>query len=109
MRFPVRRKNGTPAHRQLSISSFKDTNVSVAESGFTPGSLRYPGAALPPTLPGPYWPRTTSCATVSTEKGRIDCSTLIFSLRTAVASTVAGGFLQTKDGRRHPWLRNLSH
>ena len=29
---PVRRKNGTPAQRQLSISTLSATNVSVSES-----------------------------------------------------------------------------
>ena len=37
---PVRRKNGTPAHRQLSMSTCIMENVSVVESGATPGSLR---------------------------------------------------------------------
>ncbi len=40
MRLPVRRKNGTPAHRQLSISQRRAMNVSVSESGATPGSSR---------------------------------------------------------------------
>ena len=35
---PVRRKNGTPAHRQFSISTSSATNVSVSESGATPSS-----------------------------------------------------------------------
>ncbi len=46
---PVRRKNGTPAHRQLSMSSSIAEKVSVVESGATPGSSRYPT----------YWPRIT--------------------------------------------------
>ena len=46
---PVRRKNGTPAQRQLSTSTRRATNVSVCEWGSTPGSERYPS----------YWPRTT--------------------------------------------------
>jgi hypothetical protein len=37
---PVRRKNGTPAQRQLSTSARSDTNVSVSDSGDTPGSSR---------------------------------------------------------------------
>ena len=40
MRLPVRRKNGTPAHRQLSISHRRAMNVSVSESAATPGSSR---------------------------------------------------------------------
>ena len=40
MFFPDRRKNGTPAQRQLSISARTATMVSVWESGGTPGSLR---------------------------------------------------------------------
>ena len=37
---PVRRKKGTPAQRQLSISQRRATNVSVSESGATPGMSR---------------------------------------------------------------------
>ncbi len=37
---PVRRKNGTPAQRQLSISTFSATNVSVSESSATSSSSR---------------------------------------------------------------------
>ena len=40
--FPVRRKNGTPAHRQLSISQRRAMKVSVWESSATPGMARYP-------------------------------------------------------------------
>ena len=32
---PVRRKNGTPAQRQLSISTLRATNVSVSEYSAT--------------------------------------------------------------------------
>ena len=39
-RLPVRRKNGTPAQRQLSIEHFKAMKVSVSDSGSTPGSER---------------------------------------------------------------------
>ena len=35
---PERRKNGTPAHRQLSISARTAARVSVPEPGATPGS-----------------------------------------------------------------------
>jgi hypothetical protein len=38
-RLPVRRKNGTPAQRQFSISAFSATNVSVVLCGFTPCSV----------------------------------------------------------------------
>ena len=34
--FPVRRKKGTPAQRQLSISQRRAMNVSVSEPGDTP-------------------------------------------------------------------------
>ena len=37
---PVRRKKGTPAQRQLSISHRTATKVSVSESGATPGMSR---------------------------------------------------------------------
>ena len=37
---PVRRKNGTPAHRQLSTSVRSAMNVSVCEPRATPGSFR---------------------------------------------------------------------
>jgi pimeloyl-ACP methyl ester carboxylesterase len=37
---PERRKNGTPAHRQLSISARTAARVSVPEPGATPGSSR---------------------------------------------------------------------
>jgi hypothetical protein len=40
---PERRKNGTPAHRQLSISTRTAAMVSVRESGATPSSSRVPG------------------------------------------------------------------
>src|ERR1700722_20210669 len=62
---PVRRKKGTPAQRQLSISQRRATNVSVSESGATPGMSRYPA----------YWPLTTWV----TSSGRIDRKTLFFS------------------------------
>ena len=39
-RLPVRRKNGTPAQRQLSIWHFSAMNVSVSDSGSTPSSAR---------------------------------------------------------------------
>ena len=39
---PVRMKNGTPSQRQLSTSSRRAANVSVVESGATPGIARYP-------------------------------------------------------------------
>ena len=58
IRLPVRRKNGTPAHRQLSISHRRATNVSVSESWATPGSSRYPM----------YWPRTTSVGSIGTHR-----------------------------------------
>ena len=38
--FPVRRKNGTPAQRQLSISTLSATKVSVSESSATSGCSR---------------------------------------------------------------------
>jgi hypothetical protein len=38
--FPARMKNGTRAHRQLSISSRSATNISVSESGRTPAICR---------------------------------------------------------------------
>src|SRR5450631_1979896 len=53
-RLPVRRKNGTPAQRQLSIRHFNATNVSVSDSGSTPSSERYPV----------YCPRTTSLGSI---------------------------------------------
>ncbi len=37
---PVRRKKGTPAHRQLSISHRSATKVSVSESSATPSLQR---------------------------------------------------------------------
>ena len=37
-RLPVRRKNGTPAQRQLSIEHFNAMKVSVSDSGSTPSS-----------------------------------------------------------------------
>ena len=40
MLLPVRRKNGTSAHRQLSRYSFSATNVSVVDADGTFGSLR---------------------------------------------------------------------
>jgi hypothetical protein len=40
MHLPVRKKNGTPAQRQLSISALSATNVSVSDSADTPGSSR---------------------------------------------------------------------
>ena len=40
MHLPVRRKNGTPAQRQLSTCTFAATNVSRSESGATPCSSR---------------------------------------------------------------------
>jgi hypothetical protein len=39
-RLPVRRKNGTPAQRQLSIAHFNAMKVSVSDSGSTPASER---------------------------------------------------------------------
>ena len=39
-RLPVRRKNGTPAQRQLSIEHFSAMKVSVSDSGSTPSSAR---------------------------------------------------------------------
>ena len=44
----------------------------------------------PFTTPGPYCPRTTDFQIVSCVNGRMDCSTLIFSLRTELAPNVAG-------------------
>ena len=38
LRLPDRSKNGTPAHRQLSISARTAAKVSVPEPGATPGS-----------------------------------------------------------------------
>ena len=40
MRLPVRKKNGTPAQRQLSMKHLSAMKVSVSDSGSTPGSLR---------------------------------------------------------------------
>jgi len=39
-RLPVRRKNGTPAQRQLSMKAWSATNVSVCDVLFTPASSR---------------------------------------------------------------------
>ena len=35
---PVRRKNGTPAQRQLSMAHFRAMKVSASDSGSTPSS-----------------------------------------------------------------------
>ena len=59
---------------------------------------------LPSTSPRPYCPRTTSFQMVSRVKGRIDCSTLIFSLRTAVASKAEGGSSATSEVSCSTWL-----
>src|ERR1700679_3905660 len=56
--FPVRRKNGTPDQRQLSISTLMATNVSVRESLATPDSLRYGPTFFLPISPAPYCART---------------------------------------------------
>ena len=40
IRLPVRRKNGTPAQRQLSMRQRRAMNVSVSENGDTPCSSR---------------------------------------------------------------------
>ena len=39
-RLPVRRKNGTPAQRQLSMEHLSAMKVSVSDSGSTPSSAR---------------------------------------------------------------------
>ena len=39
---PLRRKNGTPCHRQLSTSSLTAAKVAVRLPAATPGSSRYP-------------------------------------------------------------------
>ena len=46
-RLPVRRKNGTPAQRQLSTKTCSATKVSVRDRGSTPSSCRYPGTGAP--------------------------------------------------------------
>src|ERR1700722_923210 len=69
---PVRRKNGTPAQRQLSISQRSAMNVSVSESRDTPSLQRYPS----------YWPRTTWDGSM----GRRERKTLFFSSEMARGS-----------------------
>jgi hypothetical protein len=79
---PVRRKNGTPAHRQLSRSSSIAEKVSVVESFATPGSSRYPR----------YWPRITrSGLAISVER-----SAFTVSSRSRSGSNDTGGSIATK-------------
>ena len=90
----MRRKNGTPAQRQLSISQRRATNVSVSESGATPGMSRYPA----------YWPRTT-CVTSS---GRIERKTLFFSSLMARDSRAVGGSMAMKPRIWKRWVTTMS-
>ena len=46
--------------RQLSMSGFHATKVSVVEFGVTYGSSRYGDTFFSTTVPPPYWPRTAS-------------------------------------------------
>ena len=88
------------------MCTFAATYVSVVESGATPGSCRYPASKeeFSGTLPGPYCPRTMSVPIFASVYGRIDCKTLIFSLRTAVASNTAGGSIATSEVNCRTWL-----
>jgi hypothetical protein len=53
-RFPVLRKNGTPAQRRVSISSVIAANVSVLESFEKPSSSSRPGTFSLPCQPAVY-------------------------------------------------------
>ena len=94
MRFPVRRKNGTPAQRQLSISQRRAMNVSVSEFGATPGSSRYPT----------YWPRTTWPGSI----GRSERKTLSFSSEIARGSSAAGGSIAMNASTWNRWVTTMS-
>src|SRR5450631_4504763 len=74
---PVRRKNGTPAQRQLSIEHFNAMKVSVSDSGSTPSSDRYPV----------YCPRMTSFGSI----GNMLRKTLFFSSLMGAGSKDVGG------------------
>src|ERR1700733_6397106 len=76
-RLPVRRKNGTPAQRQLSIEHFNAMKVSVSDSGATPSSDRYPV----------YCPRTTFFGSI----GNMLRNTLFFSSLMGAGSKAVGG------------------
>ena len=53
-RLPVRRKNGTPAHRRVSISRAMAAYVSVLESFEKPSSSSRPGTFSLPCQPAAY-------------------------------------------------------
>ena len=91
---PVRRKNGTPAHRQLSISQRRAMNVSVSESRATPSACVYPS----------YCPRTTSAGSI----GRSDRNTLFFSSLIERGSSSVGGSMATKARTWRRWVTTMS-
>ena len=92
-RLPVRRKNGTPAQRQLSTKTCSATKVSVRDLGSTPG-LSVAGSrrtrAPPTTLRVDLSPRRAAI-------GRSDCRISSFSSRMTSASSECGGSIATSD------------
>jgi hypothetical protein len=78
---PVRKKNGTPAHRQLSMSSSIAEKVSVVESDATPCSSRYPS----------YWPRITR----SRLEMSVDLRAFTVSSRSRSGAKETGGSIAT--------------
>ena len=101
---PVRRKNGTPFQRALSIQARTATNVSTVESGATSSSSRYPGTSRPSTTPATYWPRTSS----SSENGRTASSSSALRSRTSSGASEAGGSIATNASTWSRWFWTMS-
>ena len=92
---PVRKKKGTPAQRQLSMSQRSATNVSVSDSGATPGIV-----AIALVLA-----RATTWVTSS---GRMERKTLFFSSLMATGSRAVGGSMAMKARIWKRWVTTMS-
>ena len=93
-RLPVRRKNGTPAQRQLSMEHLSAMKVSVSERESTPSSVRYPM----------YCPRTTAVGSM----GNMLRKTLFFSSLIGAGSNAVGGSMAMKARIWNRWVTTMS-
>ena len=91
MRFPERRKNGTPCHRQLSISSRSARYVGVGRVRRDAGLVAIPGHARSTDHAGNVLAGDRILIRRRTGDGTNRVSTLIFSVRTASARNATGG------------------
>ena len=100
----MRRKNGTPCQRQLSISSLIAANVSVRESAQRPALRDTQGSTGRRCSPCPYCPSTTFFGVIAL----IDRSAFTFSWRMNSAVIIAGTSMATSATSCVPWFWMMS-